>query len=146
MSVEKDLGRSIGNPRALTVRTQIPLGGLVPIPDELRQDTESSGDTKQDGVEVHFLQAVMVQQDSGMGVDVGVWVLDFSEFVEDVGGESVHLRHEFEQFIIREMFQCKFPTNQCEPPGSSTVEPCIEDPSFEAQHVRIQERLYHSSK
>jgi hypothetical protein len=71
-------------------------GGVVPIPDELRQDAKSTGDTEQDGVEVHFLQSVMVQQDSGVGIDVGPWVLDFSEFVEDIGCESVYLRHEFE--------------------------------------------------
>lgn len=51
----------------------------------------------------------MVQQNSGVGIHVGVGVLDFSEFVEDAGGEGVYLGDKFEEFIIWEMFQCEFP-------------------------------------
>jgi hypothetical protein len=90
--------------------------GGVPIPDELRQDTESAGYAKEDGVKVHFYEAVVMQQDTRVGVDVGVRVLDFAEFVEDAGGESVHLRDEFEQFVVGEVFQCKLPRS------SATIE------------------------
>jgi hypothetical protein len=93
-----------GNGRRLGV------SGVVPIPDELRKDSESTRYTEEDGVEVHFLEAVVVEEDTGVSVDVGVWVLDFAEFAEDAWGESVHLRDEFEQFIVREMFQREFTT------------------------------------
>ena len=43
-----------------------------------------------------------------MSVDVGIGILDFAEFVEDTGSERVDLRNKFEEFIIREMFQCEF--------------------------------------
>jgi len=75
----------------------------------LREDSEGSRDAEEDGVEVHFFQTVMVQQNSGVGIHVGVGVLDFSEFVEDAGGEGVYLGDKFEEFIIWEMFQCEFP-------------------------------------
>jgi hypothetical protein len=108
-SVEKDLGRSMGNPRALL---SVSLVKSIPIPDKLRQNTESTRYTKQDSVKVHFLQSVMVQQDTRVSIDVGVRILDFAKFVEDSRSESIYLRHEFEQFIIWEMFQCEFPGYQ----------------------------------
>lgn len=44
-----------------------------------------------------------------MSVDVGVWVLDFAEFVEDAWGQGIHLRDKFEQFVVGEVFQREFP-------------------------------------
>lgn len=84
--------------------------GELPIPDELWEDTKSSRDAEEDGVEVHFFQTVVMQQNSGVGVDIGVGVLDFAEFVEDSRGEGIDLRHKFEEFIIWEMFQGEFPS------------------------------------
>ena len=43
-----------------------------------------------------------------MGVDIGVGILDFAEFVEDSWGQGIDLRHKFEEFIIWEMFQGEF--------------------------------------
>jgi hypothetical protein len=111
-SVEKDLGRSMGNPRALTVSKIFSWEGWrIPIPDKLRQDSESAGYAEEDGVEVHFYEAVVMQQDTRVSIDVRVRILDFAEFGEDTGGESIHLRHEFEQFVVGEVFQCEFPTS-----------------------------------
>jgi hypothetical protein len=41
------------------------------VPDELRDDTEGSGDTEQDGVEVLLVETVVGEEDTGVGVDVG---------------------------------------------------------------------------
>ena len=130
----------MGNPRALT---SVSLGKSIPIPDKLRQNTESTRYTKQNSVKVHFLQSVMVQQDTRVSIDVGVRILDFSEFVEDSRSESIYLRHEFEQFIIWEMFQCEFPKSIRS--KGDTVEPYIADPSFGEQRVRNQGQHDHSS-
>jgi len=60
--VEKDLGRSMGNPRALTINRTFRgrERGKIPIPDELRQDSESSRYAEEDGVKVHFDKAVVM--------------------------------------------------------------------------------------
>jgi len=64
LSVEKDLGRSMGKPRALAISRTFHAnggkGGRIPIPDELRQDPESSGYAEEDGVKVHFNKAVVI--------------------------------------------------------------------------------------
>ena len=52
-----------------------------------------------------------MQQDTRVGVDVGIGVLDFAEFVEDVGCKRIHLRDEFEQFVLGEVFQSEFSTS-----------------------------------
>jgi len=82
-----------------------------------------------------------------VSVDVGIGILDFAEFVEDTGSERVDLRNKFEEFIIREMFQCEFtkPLIPCLF-RSSTVAPCNEDPSFGGRHGRNRERHDRSSR
>lgn len=44
------------------------------VPDELRDDTESSGNTEEDGVEVLLVKTVVSEKDTRVGVDVGPWV------------------------------------------------------------------------
>jgi hypothetical protein len=44
------------------------------VPDELRDDTESSGNTEQDGVEVLLGKTVVGKEDTRVGVDIGPWV------------------------------------------------------------------------
>jgi hypothetical protein len=44
-----------------------------------------------------------------VGIHVRIRVLDFAKFVEDFRREGVHLRDEFEEVIIREVFQGEFP-------------------------------------
>lgn len=45
------------------------------VPDELDQGSESAADTKGDGVVQGLLEAVVVEEDTRGGVDVGVGVL-----------------------------------------------------------------------
>ena len=81
-----------------------------------------------------------------MGVDIGVGILDFTEFVEDSRGESVDLRHKFEEFIIWEMFQGEFTSISLSSAKGDTVGPCIEDQSCGEQRVRNLGQHDHSSK
>ena len=80
-----------------------------------------------------------------MSVDIWIWILDFAEFGENIWCKGIYLRYKFEQFIIWKMFQCEFP-NIRTLIGGTTVEPYIEDQSFEEQHVHNQEQHDHSSK
>lgn len=41
------------------------------VPDELGGDTEGARDTEQDGVVVLLVEAVVGEEDTGVGVDVG---------------------------------------------------------------------------
>jgi hypothetical protein len=41
------------------------------VPDELGDDTEGSRDTEQDGVEVLLVEAVVGEEDTRVGVDIG---------------------------------------------------------------------------
>ena len=63
------------------------------VPDEGSQDAKSSGDAEQDSVVVHFLHAVVLQQDTGMGVYIGPWVLHFAGLGEDWWHHLVDLRY-----------------------------------------------------
>lgn len=45
------------------------------VPDQLDQGTESTADTEGDGVVEGLLETVVVEEDAGGGVDVGVGVL-----------------------------------------------------------------------
>ena len=49
------------------------------IPDELDERTQSTADTEGDGVVQRLLEAVVVEEDAGGGVDVGVGVLGLSQ-------------------------------------------------------------------
>jgi hypothetical protein len=89
-SVEKDLGRSIGNPRALSLAHS---NKHIPIPDKLWQDAKGTRYTEQHGVKVHFFQTIVVEKDTRVCVDIGIWVLDLAECVENIRGQSVYLRY-----------------------------------------------------
>lgn len=49
------------------------------VPDELDQRSEGTADTESDGVVEGLLEAVMMEEDTGDGVDVGVGVLGLME-------------------------------------------------------------------
>ena len=70
--------------------------------------TESSADTKEDSVVVHFLHAVVLQQDSGVSVHIGPGVLDLAGLVQDGWHNHVHVGHQLEKLIVGKVFQCKF--------------------------------------
>lgn len=46
-----------------------------PVPDELHQRAEGAADTEGNGVVQRLLEAIVVEEDTGGGVDVGVGVL-----------------------------------------------------------------------
>lgn len=82
-----------------------------------------------------------------MSIDIRIRILDFAEFVKDTRSDGVDLRDEFEEFIIREMFQCEFTICQMWPQLEvGTVEPCNEDRSCGGRHGRNLEQHDRSSK
>lgn len=50
------------------------------VPDQLSSNTQGTRDTKEDGVVVLFLQAIVLEQDTRVGVDVGPRVLGLAVF------------------------------------------------------------------
>ena len=48
------------------------------IPNKLGGNTECTGDTEQDGIELHLSQPVMGEEDTRVSINVGPWVLGFS--------------------------------------------------------------------
>jgi len=75
-------------------------GADVTVDDELRKDTESTRDTEENGVVVLLGKAVVLEEDTGVGIDVGVWVLGLSVLSEDTGGDLVDLADELEHGVI----------------------------------------------
>lgn len=55
------------------------------VPDKGRENTNSTGNTKEDGVEVLLIKAVVLKEDAGMGVNIGPWVLSLSLLEKDWG-------------------------------------------------------------
>lgn len=63
-------------------------------PDVVGEDAEGSGDAEQHGVVVHLVHAVVLEQDTGVGVHVGPGVLDLAGLQEDRRHDFVDLRHQ----------------------------------------------------
>ena len=55
------------------------------VDDELGQHTNGTRDTEEDGVEALLGQAVVLEQDTGVGVNVGVGVLGLAVLGQDTG-------------------------------------------------------------
>ena len=70
------------------------------VDDELRKDTESSGNTEKNGVEALLGEAVVLEKDTGVGVNVRVWVLGLSVLGEDTWSDLVDLRHQLEHWVV----------------------------------------------
>jgi len=70
------------------------------VNDELRKDTESTGDTEEDGVEALLGEAVVLEEDTGVSVDVRVWVLGLSVLGENTWSDLVDLRNELEHWVV----------------------------------------------
>lgn len=97
------------------------------IPDELGGDTEGTGDTEEDGVEVHLVKTVVGQEDTRVSVDVGPGVLGLASLLfkkikyhakkgiqwilsylkKDVRDDVVDLADELEEGVFGEMLQSK---------------------------------------
>ncbi|KAH5685890.1 hypothetical protein HBI23_047490 [Parastagonospora nodorum] len=79
-----------------------PLDGCADgtVDDELRKDTERTRYTEKNGVVVLLGEAVVLEEDTGVGIDVGVWVLGLSVLSENTGGDLVDLADELEHGVI----------------------------------------------
>lgn len=70
------------------------------VNDELGKDTNGAGDTEEDGVVVGLGEAVVLEQDTGVGVDVGEGVLGLAVLGEDAGGNLVDLADELVHGVV----------------------------------------------
>lgn len=61
------------------------------VDDQLGQDTDSSRDTEQNGVVAGLSQTVVLEKDTGVRIDVGVWVLGLSVLSQNTWGDLVDL-------------------------------------------------------
>ena len=77
-------------------------------PDELRQASESAGNTEENSVVAHFSHTEVLEKDTGVGINVRPWVLGFSLFEKDVRSDLVEVRNEFEHWIIGEVLEGEF--------------------------------------
>lgn len=75
------------------------------VDDELRKHTKGAGHTEEDGVEVLLLEAVVLEEDTRVGVDVGVGVLGLAVLGEDTGGDLVDLGDELEQGVLGKVLE-----------------------------------------
>lgn len=75
------------------------------VDDELREDTDGAGNTEEDGVVVLLGEAVVLEKDTGVGIDVGVGVLGLAVLCKNAGGDVVDLGDELEHRVIREMLE-----------------------------------------
>ena len=78
------------------------------IPDELRQDTQSTRNTKQDCVVILFRHSIVLQKDTTVSIHVGPWVLGLSMFGQHVGNNVVELGDQLEQGVRGQVLQSKF--------------------------------------
>jgi hypothetical protein len=70
------------------------------VDDELGKHTERTGDTEENSVVVLLGKTVVLEEDTGVGVNVGVWVLGLSVLSKDAGGDLVDLADELEHGVI----------------------------------------------
>jgi hypothetical protein len=77
-------------------------------PEQVGHATEGSGDSEDDGVVVEFGHTVMVQQDTGVGINIGPGVLDFTEVLKDGGNDIVDSLAEFDEGIVLDVFNGEF--------------------------------------
>lgn len=70
------------------------------VPDELGEGTQTTRDTKGGGVVQGLVEAVVVEEDTGAAVDVGVRVLGLAVLLEDLGGDAAVLLNQLEDGVL----------------------------------------------
>lgn len=75
------------------------------IPHERSQDAESARHAEQDGVVVHFLQSVVLEEDAGVSVNIWPRVLDLAQFGQDWRHNLVDVADELEQRVVGQMLE-----------------------------------------
>ena len=77
------------------------------VDDQLGQDTNGTGNTEQDGVVVGLSQAVVLEENTRVGIDVGEGVLGLAVLGQDTGGDLVDLADQLEHGVIGKLAQSK---------------------------------------
>lgn len=77
------------------------------VDDQLGKDTNGTGHTEQDGVVVSLGQTVVLEENSRVGIDVGVRVLGLSVLGQNAGGDLVDLADQLEQRVIGQLAESK---------------------------------------
>ena len=67
--------------------------------------TKSSADSEKNGVVVHLLHAVVLEQDTGVSVHIGPGVLHLSGFGQNWRDEHVELRDELEHLVVGQVLE-----------------------------------------
>jgi len=75
------------------------------VDDELRKHTKGTGDTEEDGVEVLLLEAVVLEEDTGVGIDVREGVLGLAVLGEDTRSDLVDLGDEVEHGVLGKVLE-----------------------------------------
>jgi len=78
------------------------------VDDELGQNTKSAGHAEENSVVAGFSQAVVLQQNTRVGINVGVRVLSLAVLRQDTWSDLVDLADEVEHGIIGELAKSKF--------------------------------------
>jgi len=75
------------------------------VDDQLWENTEGTGNTEENGVVVGLSQAVVLKEDTRVGINVGVWVLGLSVLGQDAWGNLVNLGDELEHWVFWELLK-----------------------------------------
>jgi hypothetical protein len=67
--------------------------------------TKGSADSKKNCVVVHFLHAVVLEQDTRVSVHIGPGVLHLSSFCQNWWDEHVQLRDELEHLVVGQVLE-----------------------------------------
>lgn len=73
------------------------------VDDKLGKNTNGARDTEEDGVVVGLGKSVVLEKDTGVGIDVRVRVLGLAVLGEDTRGDLVDLGNELEHGVVRHL-------------------------------------------
>jgi hypothetical protein len=80
---------------------------LEAVPDEARENTQLTGNTKENSVEVLLSEAVVLEEDTRVSIDVGVRVLGLTVLSKDTGHNLIDGVDELEEFVVRHVLLAK---------------------------------------
>ena len=86
----------------------IPLNGSTDgaVDDKLGKDTNGAGDTEENSVVVGLGETVVLEEDTGVGIDVGVGVLGLAVLGQDTRSNLVDLANQLEHGVLGH-FRCR---------------------------------------
>eukprot|EP00050_Salpingoeca_kvevrii_P005737 m.285352 g.285352 ORF g.285352 m.285352 type:complete len:487 (+) comp11360_c0_seq1:18-1478(+) len=77
------------------------------VPGERGEDTKSTRDAKENGVVVHLLEAVVLEEDARVGIDIGPWVLGLALLEEDWRNNLVEASNELDKLVALHVLEGK---------------------------------------